>query len=61
MIRSGVPERIAMSLSGHKTQSMLYRYCLINEEVQRAALRRTQEFRASDQDRVVAMPSARVQ
>jgi integrase len=48
MIRAGVAPLVAMSISGHKTDSMLRRYAIISEADQRAALRRTQEFRQAE-------------
>jgi integrase len=48
MIRAGVAPHVAMSISGHKTDSMLRRYAIISEADQRAALRRTQEFRSAE-------------
>jgi integrase len=48
MIRSGVSPIIAMTISGHKTDSMLRRYAIISEADQRAALRRTEEFRKTE-------------
>jgi len=48
MIRAGVPPHIAMSISGHKTDSMLRRYAIISEADQRTALRRTHEFRMAE-------------
>jgi len=62
MIRSGVAPHVAMSISGHKTDSMLKRYAIIAEGDQRAAIRRTQEFRQTELDnKVVVMPKIAVQ
>ena len=58
MIRAGVSEKVAMTVSGHKTHSMLSCYNIVSE----TDLRRTQEYLKStvEQSKVVAMP-ARVQ
>lgn len=47
MISAGVPQAVAMKITGHRTDSMFRRYAIVNEEQKRDALARTQQFLAA--------------
>jgi integrase len=51
MIRSRVPEVVAMRISGHKTRSIFDRYNIVSEQDLREAARRISEISTKDRDK----------
>ncbi|MGA7795595.1 MAG: site-specific integrase, partial [Candidatus Acidiferrales bacterium] len=55
MIRSGVPQNVAMKISGHKTASMFRRYDIASETDLRQAMLSVQKYRDAERAKLVNM------
>jgi integrase len=53
MIAAGVPQAVAMKITGHRTDSMFRRYAIVNEDQKREALAKVQEHLATAASRKV--------
>ena len=53
MIAAGVPQAVAMKITGHRTDSMFRRYAIANEDQKRDALQQTQEYLSTSKGRKV--------
>jgi integrase len=53
LIAAGVPQAVAMKITGHRTDSMFRRYAIVNEEQKREALAKTQQYIGNSSERKV--------
>jgi integrase len=60
MLNAGVPQAIAMQITGHRTDSMFRRYAIVTPNDVRTALRRTQEHTAAEMQEAVAATASAV-
>ncbi|HEU5231409.1 MAG TPA: site-specific integrase [Terriglobales bacterium] len=61
LIKAGVPQVVAMRITGHKTDSMFRRYAIVEEAQQREALKAAEAYRQQqleqDKAKVAQMPA----
>jgi hypothetical protein len=55
MIAAGVPQAVAMKITGHRTDSMFRRYAIVDEQQKREALAKTQQYLAAAPARKVVV------
>jgi hypothetical protein len=59
LTRAGVPQSVAMSISGHRTVAVFLRHNITDTADQREAFRRTFQYRQEQQEKIVRMEESR--
>jgi len=59
VIRSGVPQSIAIKISGHKTASVFRRYDIADEDDLRVAMERVEQYHQKQQGSVLPIAAGK--